>query len=309
MIELSFTVPDEYNGTIVKVFLRRYCSISARLLVKLKHVPMGITCNGVHIRVIDTIKTGDKIKIQLPEDKYPAIANKIDMPPIIFEDEHILIVNKPYNLPVHPSPGHYDDSLANAVAAYWENNGEGGRAFRPVYRLDRDTTGLQLIAKHAHAAKMLAGNIDKEYIAIVSGNVSPKCGTIDLPIRRCEGYGIKREVGDGGERAVTHYKVILCSDNISILSIHLETGRTHQIRTHFSYLGHPLLGDFMYGRINTQNDDLTSDCNIIGKNLISRQALHCANIKFYHPISGYEMNFSAELPDDMQKIVDNISHI
>lgn len=306
MIELSFTVPDEYDGTIVKVFLRRYCSISARLLVKLKHVPMGITCNGVHIRVIDSIKSGDKIKIQLPEDKHPALASQIAMPPIIFEDEHILIVNKPYNLPVHPSPGHYDDSLANAVAAYWENNGEGGRAFRPVYRLDRDTTGLQLIAKHAHAAKMLATNIDKEYIAIISGNISPKNGTIDLPIRRCEGYGIKREVGDGGERAVTHYKTLAFSDDFSILSIHLETGRTHQIRTHFSYLGHPLLGDFMYGRNNPDDTDLTSDCDIIGYDLISRQALHCGKIQFNHPISGQLMQFSAPLPDDMQKIADKI---
>lgn len=291
-MQLKFIVPEQYDGAICKLFLRSYCKISYRLMVRLKHVENGITCNGSHIRVIDPVKSGDIVMLTLPEDKQSAIPSGVKMPPILFEDEHIIVLDKPGNMPVHPSPGHYDDTLANALSAYFEKDGNHAVTFRPIYRLDRDTSGVIVIAKHSHSAKMLAGKIDKIYLAVTNKCYPHKGGIIDMPLGRLEGHGIMRSVCADGERAVTHFVKIGQYGDKSLLALRLETGRTHQIRAHFAHLGYPLCGDTMYG----------GDDNHIG---IERQALHCCKVQFVHPASGEIMQFFSPLPDDITALLDN----
>lgn len=289
-MQLKFIVPEQFDGVICKLFLRSYCKISYRLMVRLKHVENGITCNGSHIRVVDIVKSGDIVVLTLPEDKQSAIPSSVKMPPILFEDEHIIVLDKPGNMPVHPSPGHYDDTLANALSAYFEKDGSHAVTFRPIYRLDRDTSGVIVIAKHSHSAKMLAGKIDKVYLAVANGQYPHKGGIIDMPLGRLEWHGIMRSVCKDGERAVTHFSVIGQYADKTLLALRLETGRTHQIRAHFAHLGYPLCGDTMYG----------GDDNRIG---IERQALHCCKVQFAHPSSGEIMQFISPLPCDIDALL------
>ncbi len=201
----------------------------------------------------------------------------------VYNDEDILVLNKPAFMPVHESRNHRGDTLANAAACYMDSD----TAFRAVYRLDRDTSGLVLIAKNELAACKLAGKIHKDYYAVCSGVLKGK-GTIDLPIRRvCESI-IERGVFSDGEKAVTHWEAVSNKSNTTLLKINLETGRTHQIRVHFAHLGYPLLGDTLYG----ENTDL-----------IKRQALHCKTIYFTHPITNKEMAIECDFPNDFKGLI------
>ena len=283
--KLKFCVPAEYDGCLVKVFLRSFCRVSAHLLVKLKRTPEGITCNGKHIRAIDTLNTGDIVELCLPEDENAIPSLSIPLK-ILYEDEHILIVDKPPFLPVHPVHGHIDDTLANAVAAYFRSKGEN-HTFRAINRLDKDTSGIVLLAKDSYTAALLHKHVQKTYMAVCEGVLTGN-GTIDEPIRLMEGHSIQREVGEGGARSITHWKAIKNNNEFTLLEINLETGRTHQIRVHFSYLGYPLAGDDMYG----------------GKqNCINRHALHCSSISFIHPVSGKTIEITSNIPDDMQSLI------
>lgn len=285
MRQLSFLVSQKYDGIMVKSFLRGYCGVSARLLVKLKRQPDGLTVNGQHVRSIDILHNGDMICITMPDDE-KQLEPKAMPVSIVFEDEDILVVDKPYNMPVYPAPGHDCDSLANAVAAHYLEHGEK-LAFRPVYRLDKDTSGLLVLAKNAYSAARLAFSIQKEYTAVCEG-ILTQSGTIDLPIRLKEGYGIQREVGDDrGEKAVTHWQAISSGNNYTLLALRLETGRTHQIRVHLSHIGHPLAGDDMYGG---------------SLKYMSRQALHCSQVSFVHPVTGKPVLLFSNLPCDMQAL-------
>lgn len=295
--QLVFNVADEFDGITVNDFLRAKCSVSYRLIKKLKRVPMGITSNGEHIRTIDLLHGGDVVILNLPDDENPTEPNSIPID-IIYEDDSVAVINKPYGMPVHPSRDHVDDTLANAFSAHLIERGESNSAFRVINRLDRDTTGLVLTAKNAHAAAMLHGHTDKVYYAICQG-ILKGSGTIDAPIRVMEGHGIQREVGEGGIRAVTHWRAVqnmqITAPNgsihkLTLLEIHLETGRTHQIRVHFTSLGMPLAGDDMYGG---------------SWDLIQRQALHCGQLSFNHPITGQPMHFSAPLSSDMASLAQN----
>ncbi|MBQ9902450.1 MAG: RluA family pseudouridine synthase [Clostridia bacterium] len=288
---LSFSVSQEYDGISVYNFLRAKCGVSYRLIKKLKRVPLGITANGQHIRTIDSLSGGDRVTLRIPEDDNPTVPVELPVD-IVYEDGHIAVLNKPYGMPVHPAREHVADTLANAFSAHLLANGEPNAAFRVINRLDRDTSGLVLTAKNSHAASLLHGHTDKVYYAICQGTLTGS-GTIDAPIRIMEGHGIQREVGEGGVRAVTHWKAVrnmsLFAGNgsrydLTLLEIHLETGRTHQIRVHFTSLGMPLAGDDMYGG---------------SRDLICRQALHCGQIDFNHPMTGEHMHFSVPLPEDM----------
>ncbi|NLG92111.1 MAG: RluA family pseudouridine synthase [Clostridiales bacterium] len=286
MRELSFTVPIEYDGISVKSFLRGYCGISARLMVRLKREPMGITKNGLNVIVTQTVSAGDVVRIRMPDDsKQP---EPEDRPlSVVYEDEDLLIIDKPANMPMYPAPGHDRDSLANAVAAYHLRRNER-LAFRPVYRLDKDTTGLVVLAKNPYCAARLAGNIEKEYMAICEGEFSGS-GTIDEPIALKEGHAIQRTVTPCGESAVTHWRVLCTGRGHTFVSFRIETGRTHQIRVHMSHFGHPLAGDDLYGG---------------HLEFLSRQALHCTNIHFVHPVSGKDRRFTCALPNDMKKLLE-----
>jgi len=285
MRELFFTVPNEYDGVRLKSFLRSYCSVSSRLMVKLKREPMGIMNNGMHVIATDTLKSGDVIQLLIPDDDKQI--KPADLPlRIVYEDSDLLIIDKSANMPMYPCPGHDCDILANAVAAYYLKQNEK-LAFRPLYRLDKDTSVLVVLAKNAYCAAYLAGKLQKEYTAICEGELLGN-GTINRPIGLKEGHRIQRAVTPNGERAITKWQALCSSYRHTLLSLELKTGRTHQIRVHMSSLGHPLAGDDMYGG---------SLC------LIDRQALHCGNVSFIHPVTMKAMSFTCNPPCDMQKLL------
>lgn len=286
MRELKFTVPNEYDGISLKSFLRKYCGISARLMVRLKREPMGITKNRLHAVVTETLRAGDAVRIRMPDDEKQIEPVEQSLS-VVYEDDDLLIIDKPANMPMYPAPGHDRDSLANAIAAYDLRRKEK-RTFRPVYRLDKDTTGLVVLAKNSFCAARLAGSIEKGYTAICEGEFTG-CGTIDEPIGLKEGHRIQRTVTESGEYAVTNWRVLCTGKGYTLVSLQIETGRTHQIRVHMSHFGHPLAGDDMYGG---------------HLDILSRQALHCTNIQFVHPVSGQAMHFSCALPRDMEHLLE-----
>ena len=226
----------------------------------------------------------------LPDEPVSSDILPVNLPiDIVYEDEDLIILNKATGMPVHPSQGHHENTLANALAYRFASRGEHF-VFRAVNRLDRDTTGLLLIAKHKISGAFLSAmtakkEIRREYLAIVAGKPE-ESGTIDLPIARKDGSTIERCIDmDHGEHAVTHYRCLDYRDDLgcSLVRLRLETGRTHQIRVHMKAIGHPLLGDFLYN----------PDYRFIG-----RQALHSYTVAFRHPITGEAMEFSAPMPED-----------
>lgn len=288
----NYTIPTEYDNQTLLSFLkgRKY---SSQFIAHLKHTENGILLNGVWGRARDILHTGDVLTIHLVEENSSENITPTKLPlEIIYEDEDILVINKAANTPIHPSQGNYNNTLANAVAYYYEQKGETF-TYRCINRLDRDTTGLLIIAKHMYSASLLSEmvserKIHREYLAIATGKV-PEVGTIIAPIGRVDGSTIERHIDDAnGDYACTHYKRLSYSNGYSLVSLKLDTGRTHQIRVHMKHIGHPLPGDFLY------NPDYTA---------INRQALHSHRLSFNHPINGEYMEFVAELPEDMKKII------
>lgn len=281
MRTIEFEITADNDGKMIRDFLRKF-GVSSALLTKLKNTENGITLNDSFARSIEVMHTGDKLKINI-EDKgrMPEKLVNSDVT-VAYDDEDILVLNKPAFMPVHESRNHRGDTLANVASCYMQ-----GTAFRAVYRLDRDTSGLVLIAKNELSACKLAGKVKKDYYAVCSG-VMDGSGTIDLPIKRLGDSIIRRGVADDGERAVTHWQAISTKNGNTLLKINLETGRTHQIRVHFSHINHTLLGDTLY-------DGDTK--------LIDRQALHCKTIYFRHPITNQEMTINSEFPADFKVLI------
>lgn len=289
MRRLDFRVPPDYDGRQLQGFLRGEIKLSLRLMRSLKRVENGIEINGEHARTVDIVRAGDTVTLNIPYTQGSARAvSDIDLD-IRYEDDDVLVVNKPALLPIHESHNHQGDTLANAVAAHLKSEGKSP-VFRAIGRLDKGTSGLVVCALNQHSAARLSGNTEKEYIAIASGRYD-KSGTIDAPIYRPDPMKTLRCVDPRGDRAVTHYECLKASDKASLLKIRLETGRTHQIRVHFAHLGTPLIGDFMYGSEDER---------------ISRQSLHCGYVGFVQPITGERIECFAELPEDMQRIADEI---
>ena len=281
---LTFVVPEHYEKAKAMSFLRGHCSFSARLVNTLKRTELGITRNGALLRTIDILQAGDVVEVRIPDHATPCQPEDIPLD-IVFEDDDILIINKPPFLAMHPSGGHTGHTLANACAAHFAKSGRCD-SFRPINRLDRDTTGLVAAAKNPHAAAQLTKGLQKEYVAIAQGHIEGDM-TIDAPLRKREGYGISLEVGAGGIRAVTHVYILERLTNHTLVKLILETGRTHQIRVHLSSIGHSLAGDDMYGG---------------SLELINRQALHCRTLWFPHPVTGENMRFTKEMPEDMRRL-------
>lgn len=279
MRTIDFVITDENTGKRIKEFLRAF-GVSGSLLKKLKNTENGICKNGAPARTIDTVFCGDRLQINIEDSgKAPESADiKINL---LYEDEDLIAAEKPAFMPVHESRNHRGDTLSNAVADIC------GGAFRAIYRLDRDTSGIVLIAKNEFAAAKLAGRVRKDYYAVVCGKIEGS-GVIDAPIKRERESIIKRCVAPDGESAVTHYTALKRSEKYTLVKLKLETGRTHQIRVHFAHIGYPLAGDTLYGGSTEE---------------ISRQALHCRDIYFTHPVSEEEIHIFCEMPQDMKKLI------
>lgn len=289
---LTYTISTEYDGFQIDKFLQAQGYSSANITA-IKKMPNNVVIDGEWVHMNRKLKAGEVLTVNITEEesseKIPAIEMPLD---IVYEDEDIIVVNKPAGLPIHPSLNHYEDSLANGLAYYFEQQGKPF-IFRCANRLDKNTSGLTVIAKHLVSANILSTAVKnrefhREYYAIVRGTLEQSEGTIDAPIGRVDDSIITRQVDfENGEHAVTHYKVIDEKNGHSLISIHLETGRTHQIRVHFKHIGHPLIGDHLY------NPDFE---------YMQRQALHSHKITFLHPITKKEMEFIAAIPGDMATI-------
>ncbi len=285
MREFTLIIPKELDGAEIKYILRNNFHVSERLITKLKSQGK-ILLNGKREYVIKTVSEGDTLKIVLPPSSPGCIVPKYAPLDILYEDEDILAVNKPAGMPTHPSVRHFEDTLANAVMYYYKDT---DFTFRAVSRLDRDTTGVTVIAKNAVCADLLSkimrkGDFKKEYTALCVGIPEKKKGRIDAPIRRSGEGIIKRCVAPDGKPALSDYEVIGEKDGFSLLRLFPKTGRTHQLRLHLSHIGTPILGDFMYGT------------EIPGE----RIRLHCKKVEFPHPFTGETLSISAPLPDDMK---------
>lgn len=278
---INFEITEKDDKKPIRTFLREF-GVSASLLTKLKHTENGITKNGVFAKTIEELSTGDTLTIKIENSGSIARPMCIDIE-IPYEDEDIIVLNKPPLMPVHESINHIGDTLSNFVAYHCGEN----MAFRAVYRLDRDTSGLVLVAKNELAAAKLAGKIKKDYYAVVDGTIEND-GIVDAPIARCGDSIIKRKVDENGETAITEYFPIKSNGNATLVKFNLKTGRTHQIRVHMEHIGHSLLGDKLYG----------GDCS-----MISRQALHCKGIYFTHPITEKPMHITCDFPNDMKNLV------
>ena len=287
MANYEYIVPPEYDGEMLQTFLRRGCGLSYRMVVKLKRVENGMTLDGKQWRSIDRVNAGQVVRLQMPEDNVRI--EGADMPlSVVFEDEDILVVDKPPYLAVHPSAGKPEPTLANGVVAYFEQKGTP-LSFRPVNRLDRNTSGLLMAAKTPHAAYAMAQVPQKVYFAILLGELQGE-GTIDQPIRVKEGCTITREVGEGGKDSLTHWQALATDGEVTFARVVIETGRTHQIRVHMSWLGYPLAGDTMYGTDET---------------VMPRHALHCGRMRFPHPRTGEQVNLTSPISADMRQVLES----
>lgn len=290
---IDYIIDEDSAGLRVEQFLRRK-RYSGQNLSEIKKMPKSILVNGVHYYMRQELSTGDHLQVRICEtqnsEKIPPTKLPLD---IIYEDEDLLVLNKPAGMPIHPSLNNYTNSIANALAYYFQSQGKPF-IFRCCNRLDRDTSGLTIVSKHLVSGSILSDmtkyrEVHREYLAIARGSVTPFEGTIQAPLGRKEGTIIERTVDwEHGEDAVTHYKVVKEANGHSLVSLRLETGRTHQIRIHMKYLGYPLIGDYLY------NPDME---------YMTRQALHSHHMEFTHPITGEHMSFTAPLPEDMARVM------
>ncbi|HKM04840.1 MAG TPA: RluA family pseudouridine synthase [Lachnospiraceae bacterium] len=289
---IEYHIPIAYEGYTISQYLRTQ-GVSAALLVHLKRTPHGIMLNQTWAHVYDLLKENDALYINIIENnELPTIvASKLPVE-IVYEDDDIIVINKPIKMPIHPSQNNHDNTLANALFYYYRNE-ESPFVYRCINRLDKDTTGLVLIAKNMLSSCLLGEQIKqrtihREYLAIVEGTLE-QSGIIDAPISRMANSTIQRCVDYiHGERAVTHFECLTSRNGYSLAKIRLETGRTHQIRVHMKYIGHPLPGDFIYNPNFTQ---------------INRQALHSHKLTFIHPITKVLLSFTADLPIDMKQLL------
>ncbi len=289
---IQYQIPPEFDGRTADQFLRAQ-GFSRHLLIQTKYQENGLLLDGISIRSNQKLHAGQTLRAVIPHLAPNENLLPVRLPlSIVYEDSDLIVLNKPAGMPVHPSQGHYDDTLSNALAYYYQQRGEPFTA-RSVGRLDRDTSGVVLFSLNELSACILAEQmrhrkIHREYRAICTG-VLPASGCIRAPIARAHDSTIERIVDEArGEPAVTYFERLTVRNGFSLSAVRLETGRTHQIRVHMKHIGHPLPGDFLY------NPDYTH---------IARQALHSYQLSFTHPITKQPLTFTAPIPEDMQVLL------
>lgn len=287
----SYQIGPEDAGRTVWDYLSFRQGYSKKLLIKLKQEPLGLTVNGVRARSVDRLRTGDLLETGLSCGTGPA-PPPYDRPvPVLYEDEDLVVYDKPAGLACHPSGVHQTDTLAGVFAADCIRRGIPAQPLRLASRLDRDTTGALVAAKHQLAAGRLWKAVRKRYLAVAEGTFDDAAGRIELPILREAPRSMRRVIDSAGQPAVTEYRVLAENRGKSLLELTLLTGRTHQIRVHLSALGHPLCGDVFYGGAADE---------------IGRQALHCLEAAFPHPADQRPMRMVSPLPPDFARLLDGM---
>lgn len=294
---LKYTVTKEDNGKQLKSILLNRMEISKRLLNRLKS-QNKILVNNSPRKTIETVNEGDKIVVDINTDLCDKTENILFQDlnlSVLYQDDYILAIDKRPHMVMHPVSGHQSGTVANGVAHLLHKAGKP-TIIHPISRLDKDTSGIVLIAMNPyvqeHLIKQMKNNqFEKEYIAVVNGILKQSQGTISAPIDRVPGSIINRQVSPTGANAITHFKVIETYKNASKLRLTLETGRTHQIRVHMSHIGHPIIGDDLYFQKSE---------------LINRQALHAHRVSFIHPIKKERLDIISNLPRDILNLTDSL---
>ena len=287
---LNWTVPPELAGIKVDTLLKRHLNLSGTVVRRIKWLEDGILVDGVRVNTRFVPRAGQVLSVRLSDpERRSGIVPAPGPLDLIYEDEDLVVLNKAPGVPVHPGPGHFDDTICNFLLYYYDSVGIEADA-HPVHRLDRGTSGLLAVAKHAHAQEVLKNQLHtaafrREYLAVCRGAPSPAAGVVDAPLGPKPGSLVEQMVRPDGKPARTRYETLAVYGGRALLRLELDTGRTHQIRVHLAHLGHPLLGDFLYG---TEDPDL-----------IPRPALHSWRLALRHPITGKELLFTAPVPADM----------
>ncbi|WLR42740.1 RluA family pseudouridine synthase [Bacillus carboniphilus] len=291
---MEFFTPEDWEGLLVQDALKKKLKVSKKLAYQWR-IEKKVFLNGSLPNWGKPLKKGDKVSIEIIEEEESELEpydKKID---VLFEDEHLIIINKPAYIKTHPNHPDEKDTLANAVSFYYQHKGLK-RKVRHIHRLDENTSGAILFAKHAYCHQLLdqmltERKIKRTYTAYVNGKISPIKGTINEPIGKDRYSSNRQRVSKNGQKAVTHYELYKYNDkrHFSIVNLQLDTGRTHQIRVHLSHIGYPIMGDTLYGG---------------GTERISRQALHAYKIEFVHPITKQKLIINTPVPDDLKRIED-----
>ena len=284
----------ELAGIRVDTLLKRRLGLSGTVVRRIKWLPDGILVDGRRVNTRYVPRAGEVLSVRLSDpERRSGIVPAPGPLDIVYEDPDLLVLNKAPGVAVHPGPGHYDNTIGNFLLYYYDSKGGEGD-FHPVHRLDRGTSGLMVVARHPHAQEVLKGQLHtadfcRTYLAVCEGALEPATGTVDAPLGPRDGSLVEQCVRPDGKPARTWYETVRRAGDYSQLRLKLETGRTHQIRVHLAWLGHPLVGDFLYGR----------EC----PEVIRRPALHSAELSFRHPITGARLSFSQPLPEDMADLL------
>ncbi|MFG6114663.1 RluA family pseudouridine synthase [Halobacillus sp. MO56] len=289
---LEIVIPKKWQGETIESLLKHVWKTPKKLLHQFR-MNKDATVNGEQLPWSTQLKVQDRLQVRLfQREEFGIIPDKLDMQ-IVYEDDHLLVVNKPAGVDTHPNEAGQTGTLANGVAFYFQENGVETKV-RHIHRLDRETSGAVLFAKHALAGAVLDRHLEQRkisrtYLAMVHGQIKKEQGIIDLPIGKDRHHPSRRRVSPGGQKAVTEYQVVRYDKkhHVSVVKLKLQTGRTHQIRVHMNHQGHPVVGDKLYGKNNDGYE---------------RQALHAAKISFLHPITEERISVSAASSDRVPEI-------
>ena len=290
---LELPIGPELAGVKVDTLLKKHLGLSGTVVRRIKWLSDGILVDGRRVNTRFVPQTGQVLSVRLSDpERRSGIVPAPGPLDIVYEDEDIIVLNKAPGVPVHPGPGHFSDTIGNFLLDYYDSRGIEAD-FHPVHRLDRGTSGLLAVAKHPHAQEVLKNQLHtacvrRVYLAVCEGAPAPAAGVVDAPLGPRPGSLVEQMVCPDGKEARTRYEVLEVYGGRALLRLELDTGRTHQIRVHMAHLGHPLTGDFLYG---TEAPEL-----------ISRPALHSAELTLRHPVTGELLSFRAPMPEDMERL-------